>query len=146
MDGLTCDIRGHGGHCTIDVLRYENDAAQNVNDANWLSCHVAVAGPRCRIETAAAFTTHEIKDFTESLRRAVQTLDGTAAFETMEQALTLRIQVSKSGTAKVAGVLRVDEVWTVNVSFAFESDQSFLQDTVRQLDAIGRVFPPKGRW
>jgi hypothetical protein len=96
------------------------------------------------METPAAFTTYDLKDFAENLRRALQTSDGTATFETDEEPLSLTIQFAKTGSAKVSGVLRGTDMVTVSLSFAFESDQSFLQETARQLDEICRVFPPKG--
>jgi hypothetical protein len=140
---LTCRIAGPSAQCSIEVLGYENPGAQDPSDANWLSCRVTVKAHSFCAECSASFTAQDFSEFGEQLSAVMRRMGGTAAFQTDEDVLSLSIDVRKTGTAQVTGTLRVVGSPSATLSFGFESDQTFLSETQRQLEALTRAFPAK---
>ena len=140
----TCEIAGPGARCRIQVLGYENPAAQDPSDANWLSCRVAIRGDdSLSAEGPAALSVQDFSDFAEDLHKVLRGAGGTASFTTDEEDVSLNIEIKKTGTASVTGVLRLSGNVRATLSFAFESDQTFLAEAQRQLEAIARAFPAR---
>ena len=69
-------------------------------------------------------------------------LKGTATFSTVEAGLAIEIKFTTAGHVEVFGSAQTSLVPDVSVlSFSFETDQSFLVHTVRELKAIVSRFP-----
>src|SRR5688572_27587595 len=100
------EIAGQAAHVNIAVVGYENPAAQNPSDANWLTCRVEVRVRGFIGRVDAAFTTQDFAAFGRSLRSAMADLKGEAIFETDEDALRLNVAFSPIGTVSITGVLR----------------------------------------
>jgi hypothetical protein len=78
------------------------------------------------------------------LEQAVKALKGEAAFSTVEAGLSIEIKFTTAGHAEVFGSARSQTSTVPDVSvlsFSFETDQSFLAHTVRELRIIGSRFP-----
>jgi len=84
---ISVPIEGTGSSISIDVLGYENAAANNDSDANWLRSKVRVATGPFSGEIDAAFTTQDFAYFerangsaSDSTRRSdISNLRGLAA-------------------------------------------------------------------
>ncbi len=140
---MICEVAGPGARCTIDVQGYENPAGQNVSDANWLSCRAAVRVGSFSAECPAAFSTQDFIEFYRGLCAVLRQAGGTACFQTDEEILSLSLDVKRTGTATISGALRLSGNPGAVLSFTFESDQTFLADTQRQLEALTRAFPER---
>ena len=95
-----------------------------------------------------ALVTHDFARFADELEQAVQLLKGTATFSTVEAGLGIEIKFTTAGHAEVFGSARsqTSNVPDVSVlSFSFETDQSFLAHTVRDLKTIVSRFPVRSR-
>lgn len=134
-------ILGEAAGVKIEVLRYENRSAQNPSDANWLMCHAEVHVRSFAGRVDVAFTTHDFAAFGKCLRSAVTDLDGTATFETDENALRLVVELSRTGVAHISGALRDVDSPQTYLAFSFESDQTFLGRTANDVDELLRRFP-----
>jgi hypothetical protein len=91
-----------------------------------------------------ALDTHGFAQFADELEQAVKLLKRTASFSTVEAGLGMEIKFTRAGHAEIFGSVRsqISNVPDVSVlSFSFESDQSFLAHTVRELKAIVSRFP-----
>jgi hypothetical protein len=91
-----------------------------------------------------ALVTHDFARFADELEQAVQVLKGTATFSTVEAGLAIEIKFTTAGHAEVFGSARSQTSNGPDVSmlsFSFETDQSFLAHTVRDLKAIVSRFP-----
>lgn len=141
--GLTCDIAGPGARCTIHVLGYENPTAQDPSDANWLSCCVSLRCDRFSAECPAAFSTQDFGALAEELRTVLGSVTGAASFHADEEVLSLSINLGRTGNASVSGVLRLPGSTHGMLSFSFESDQTYLSETLRHLEALTRTFPAR---
>ena len=140
---IRLEIAGHMGRISIQVLSYENPMAENLSDANWLRCEVEVQAPPFSGVFSASFTTHDFTRFLEELRQILPRLGGTASFITDEDALRLAITLDeRSGRANVSGIAKGVHTGAA-LSFRFDSDQSFLAQACRELEAIVKEFPIK---
>jgi hypothetical protein len=138
---VNVEVAGQAAHVGIEVLGYENPAAENVSDANWLTCRVEVRVRGFEGHVDAAFTTHDFAAFSRSLRSAVTDLKGEATFETDEDALRLDVNFNMTGSVSVTGVLREPDRPRTSLAFSFESDQTFMRRTVDALDKVTHQFP-----
>ena len=140
----TMEIRGHGGHVGIEVYDYERPDTPVERDANWLTakCTVGVGEFSCIL--ALFLLTEEFVQFLAQLEEAVRLCAGTAVFTTSEEGLDVEIKFRSGGQADVFGKVRsraslVPEQTVL--SFSFETDQTFLAQTVHELKEIVEQFP-----
>jgi hypothetical protein len=139
-------IAGDGFRLSIHVIGYERPALESGADANWLTGGVemtAEAGGSYRASRDVALRTEELAAFRDELHRLVEELDGEATLKHMEDEVGCTIRLHR-GTGEldafvrdhVPGVaLRVERVLT---------DQSYLQESAHQLDALVTEFPIRG--
>lgn len=139
------EIKGHGGCVVLSVDGYENPGAQDVSDANWLSCGVRLTVAGVSASVAASFGTRDFARFLEQLERVAADLKGVARFETDEEALSIKVELAGRGTGTISGVLRVSEHATATVEFSFDSDQTFLVQAITELRSLHGEFPVKDR-
>jgi hypothetical protein len=140
----TMEIRGHGGRIKIDVQGYERPDTSDGDDANWLitQCNVAVAEFSGILKLS--LVTLDFAEFLTQLEKAVDSLNGTATFTTLEEGLHIEIKFNHAGHADVFGRARSQTSMLPEpsvLSFSFETDQSFLAQTVRELTGIMAQFP-----
>jgi hypothetical protein len=134
------EIKGQGGGIGIAVLGYENVEAENRSDANWLVCRVHLGIGALRGDFRATFTTDDFVAFASELRALLEGHTEVATFDPYEEALTLKVEMARTGTARISGMAR-HEGPEVVVSFVVDSDQSYLSNTVRGLDEVTKQFP-----
>jgi hypothetical protein len=138
------EIQGHGGHIKIEVQGYERPEATDEDDANWLvaSCSVVVGEFSCILRLS--LVTSDFVQFLAQLEDAVRSLSGNATFISLEEGLQIEIKFNHAGHADLFGRAR-SRISLVpdqsELSFSFETDQSFLARTVRELKGIVTQFP-----
>jgi hypothetical protein len=138
---LQVSINGHGASISIEVSGYERLSAQDVSDANWLKCRVAVNLGCFTGDYPTAFETSDFVRFRDGLKTVLSATSGSASFLTCEEALSCTIEMKKNGTARIKGVAQAHGHTTSVLSFSFESDQSFLAKTLRELESVAEQFP-----
>ncbi|MCL5773494.1 MAG: hypothetical protein M1536_03860 [Firmicutes bacterium] len=138
------EIAGHGARLSIEVFNYENSSAQNISDANWLKCRVVLNIYPFSGNFDASFTTQDFVRFLDDLRKILSELSGTASFLTDEDTLRLTVKMEKTGGVQISGIAEVSDQTHVTLSFSFKSDQTFVSQTYRELEAIVLQFPVKG--
>jgi hypothetical protein len=127
---------GDGGKLTLEVSDYERPTASDVYDANWLKTTVSIAAGPFSGSFRANLTTYEFARLHGQLAEAVKRLSGRVDFESTESDILLAVEFSHRGTATVSGLLRPNGSERTTLSFNFETDQSILSETVRQLDEL----------
>jgi len=140
----TVEIGGHGGHIKIDIQGYARPETSDEDDANWLitQCNVAVAEFSGILKLS--LVTLDFAEFLTQLEKVVDSLNGTATFTTLEEGLHIEIKFNHAGHADVFGRARSQTSMLPEpsvLSFSFETDQSFLAQTVRELRGIVTQFP-----
>lgn len=137
------EIAGHGASVTIGITGYENPAAVNPSDANWLSCTVLLGIGAFSGSLAASFTTHDFARFFGQFQAALSALEGVVSFLTDEDMLRLNLKFEKTGRVQISGLAQELGLTKAALTFSFESDQSFLTQTCRQLEKVTKKFPVK---
>lgn len=134
-------INGNGASILIEVDGYERPGAKDISDANWLKCRVTLDIGYFKGNYSASFETTDFVRFKESLKTALKAMNGTASFETCEGALTCAIEIKSGGRARIKGTAQVREHIDATLSFSFESDQSFLAETLRETENTTAAYP-----
>ena len=132
-----------GRRLTIDVHGYERESAQDPYDANWLRCSVDLDLERFRGAVDASFTTQDFARFLSELDQIVRGDARAASFQTMEEVLSIRVEVDCAGRAVVAGTLQEIDAGGSVLSYSIESDLSFLQRSHGELKRIVAEFPER---
>jgi hypothetical protein len=131
------------GALTIEVHGYERSGAKDEDDANWLKCEVSLkAGPFSGAFNAA-FTTYDLVALAERLKGALAALSGTVSFQNTEHDVVFDIAFDKRGNASIHGTAQPHRSPEASLTFRFDTDQSYLTQTLRQLEAVLRSFPAK---
>lgn len=139
METLT--LRGELGTAVLITVRgYEREGGAYPDDANWLRCSTEVEQGSFRGAVAASFETGDFTRFASELDQVISGSSAIAAFNTTEEALTLRVEVDHTGQATVAGRLRK---LGAELSFVFNSDQAFLASARRDLKRVIAAFPER---
>ena len=125
----------------IEVLRYENSMAGDPSDANWLSCCVDIQVPPFQGRFNSALTTRDFLRFRHDLEIAMARMEGKASLTAEEGGICVEIDLSTTGRANVLGYSKTLGVAKVHLTFGFETDQSFLQNTLRALNEVVQHFP-----
>ena len=138
-------ISGDGLTLRLQVEGYERRDAV-AEDANWLRGAVDLElrgglGAHFRASCPVAWTTSELAYFNESLRTLMEDLTGTAALQTVEDQVEVRIELA-SGKGTFSG--RVEEPALGFMEFEeVATDQTRLDVAARSLRDIVRRFPPR---
>jgi len=141
---LQISLNGHGASISIEVSGYERPIAQNVDDANWLKCRVAVNLGYFTGEYPATFVTSDFVRFRDGLKTVLSTMGGSASLETCEEALNCTVEMKSNGAARIKGKAQVHQNIAAALSFSFESDQSFAAQTLREVEAVIAEYPVRG--
>lgn len=138
---ISVPIEGTGGSISIEVLGYENAAASNESDANWLKSRIKVVAGPFSGEFDAALTTQDFVYFERELNELLRSLQGKATFQTDEEWLRFEVVMGSRGTCTVSGAAKTSSGSQASLRFAFESDQSWLAETMRALAEVVENFP-----
>ena len=130
---------GQGGF-TIEIHGYERPGAGDQDDANWLKCELSIKAGPFSGKFKCAFTTYDIIALAERLRSALAA-SGTVIFQSTEGDIDLDIALDKRGGAVIKGRANARGLPETSLQFRFDSDQSYLAQTLGQVDAVLRRFP-----
>jgi hypothetical protein len=85
-----------------------------------------------------SLTTHDFARFHSDLERALASVSGGAKFRTHENGIKLEMNFRVTGTAEVTGVMQDGPN---SIAFFFDTDQTFLSQTERELRDLLKQFP-----
>jgi len=132
-----------GRRLAIEVRGYERDVARDPSDANWLDCSVDLVLGRFQGSAEASFATEDFACFFAELEAVMRGSGRAAVFETMEEGLSVRVELSRGGRVTVAGQLREVEVDGSVLSYSFESDRSSIEEFQVMLGRVVSEFPAR---
>jgi hypothetical protein len=91
----------------------------------------------------SAFTTYDFIALVEHLKGALATLSGTVSFQNTENDIALNIEFDKRGNGNIHGTAQPHRSPEASLAFRFDTDQSYLAQTLRELESVLRHFPVK---
>jgi hypothetical protein len=139
-------IAGDGFRLLLRVAGYERPSLKSGDDANWLAGEAELTADvrgSFRARRGVSLRTEELVAFRRALRRLVKDLDGEATLSHLEDELGCTIRLHR-GTGELNAFVR-EHVPGVELRVeGVRTDQSYLQETAMQLDALVSDFPIKG--
>ena len=132
-----------GERVLIQPQGREHPGLFDSRDGNWIVCeiHLSAGGFRGAFQTS--LRSEEFEAFLAELDNLSQTLEGAAAFSTMEGQLALTLTGDGNGHIQVAGEAQ-DQPGGNRLHFEFEIDQTYLPAICRSLEHLLSVFPVTG--
>ena len=134
---------GEQGSLTIDVYGYERPGAEDLDDANWLKCALTIKVGPFNGAFRSAFTTYDLAVLAENLKKALASLSGTVSFQNTEQDIVLDMAFDKRGTAIIIGTAQPHRSLEASLKFRLDTDQSYLVQTLHEVEAVLHKFPVK---
>ncbi len=128
-------------HVLIRPLARRHPSLFDSADGNWIECEVQIAAGAFRGSFRADLRSEEFEEFREEVETLHTTLEGTAAFSTLEEQLAVTLSGNDRGAVRVSGEA-VDSTGTGNrLTFAFEIDRTYLAEIARSLEYVLAAFP-----
>lgn len=135
-------IAGNNGeYVSIQVKTYEHADANNSDDANWLVVRTVVDCGDFRGHVETSFRTYDFVIFLSCFEKLSRSEVRKVSFSTMEDSLEFSIEMDNMGRTQVVGYLRDVRRENVELSFAFDADQSYFPSISMALSEIVTTFP-----
>ena len=139
-------VAGDAVRLVLRVAGYERPSLESGADANWLMGEAEItaeAGGSFHARRGVAIRTEELAAFRDALVRLVEELDGEATLAHMEDEVGCTIRLHR-GTGELDAFVR-EHVPGVELRVErARTNQSYLQETVQQLEALVGAFPVRG--
>ena len=114
-------------------------------DGNWVDAKVRVVAGAFRGAYDADLRAEEFASFRDALKHLHQDLGGRAAFETMEDWISIRVKGDGRGHFEAECEARDRPGMGNRLAFALTFDQTDVPRMLQSLDAICEAFPVVGR-
>lgn len=135
-------IKSESHKIRIDIISRPYENADNIWDLNWLVTDLEIKIPGFTAKYSLYTTTNDFVRFYEELSNLHQSLEGKAEFVTIESGIYLKATIERK-TGKL--------IWNVEsqypqrdgaiLEFEFQSDQSYIYETIRELKDIIKQYP-----
>jgi hypothetical protein len=135
-------LAGPGSHVDIAVLDYER-AERCEDEPDWLSCEVRCAVASFGAALSIPLATEDLARFRDSLAGLLTHLAGSARMDTIEERIRLVVEMGARGAAVVSGAVSSHSGPDATLSFRFETDQSYLGQTLSEMEATLKLFPER---
>ncbi len=134
-------LEGSGAQLTMEVVSYERESTVDASDANWLRCRARGTFGAFTCSSDYSIPTLDFRQFETSLREMLEGRSKQAYFSTMEEGLGLDLVLDRAGRCRISGFLRSFGMPRTKLEFTFDSDQSYLQQTLVGLVRVNECFP-----
>lgn len=133
-----------GDRVIVRVLGYQDPAATDAWDGNWLRCEIELRAGAFGGTFPALMRVGDFASFRDEIDALYDRLSGHARFATLEGWLAIDLAGDGKGGVQVEGAAVDDPGAGNRLAFAFALDQTFLPPIARQLRAITDAFPARG--
>jgi hypothetical protein len=93
-----------------------------------------------KLNSALWISTGEIYEFYQQLLKANEVLNGATLLSSYEGNLECNLKYDVNGHIIINGMFSKQNEYSNKLSFNFKSDQSYIQSTLRQLEAIANKY------
>jgi len=135
-------------HVTVEVVAREHPDQSDYWDGNWLTAWIDVASGPFQGKYRAALRAEEFVHFRDQLQTLFEDREAPPAeFESMEPWLRFEVHRSdRQGHLRVSGRAQTEPFFDSHnvLYFVLELDQSFLPDTLEELNGVIQEFPVVG--
>jgi hypothetical protein len=130
-----------GAEIMLEISKFERPNPTNADDANWLNGRLMITLKSFSCDMNLSLRTYELAQLQSELHSCLSKLSGTARLRLLEPAFHLDLVFERRGHVNVAGTAQTLGPHKTTLHFSFDSDQSYLVETNRQLQAALEIFP-----
>lgn len=139
-------ILGHDGQVlTLTITAYSYPDADNYWDSNWLVCMLDGCLPGFTFKYRIHIRTVELQRFQAGLLKMYESLIGSAEFITMDRGLEMKVTIDHLGKLEWNGSTCYPSSTGTTLEFSFESDQSYLDKLILELEEALKEYPVIGK-
>ncbi|MGD6831239.1 WapI family immunity protein [Sutcliffiella halmapala] len=129
----------------IDVLHRNYPNSSDYWDGNWVKSKIKIEIPGYLVRFDADLRTDELRDFVNEIKLLNRSLKGIASLKNLDSYLQFECQMGKLGQMLWTAETCYPAGYGAVLKFEFESDQTFLNRLIRELDDILTHFPVIGK-
>lgn len=128
----------------ISVFGYARPDSTDYWDGNWVRTNAKIKCGGFSGNVSGLMRIDELKMFYDNLKQLHGDLHGGVTFITMEEWLEIKVHATKLGQIGISGFLREYHFTSNRLIFGFEIDQTFLRNSINQLETVLKHFPIRG--
>lgn len=129
----------------IEVISRRYPDTTNYWDINWIDSKINVDIPGYVVEFHASLRTDELSDFLNELQLLNKNLKGNATLNNLDKYIHFECEMDRLGKMKWSGETCYPAGFGAVLNFEFNSDQSYLERLIKELEAVLSVFPIIGK-
>ena len=141
-ENLFFEIKSQWNFIRISTKNTINYNSEIDYDNNWINCYIEVKGGAFQGKYSAEILTITFEDFKQKLAILYNKLDGKVIFSDLEE--YCKIDISGDGSGKLRASIECNDksgIYSANLTFDIDFDQTFLKDIINQLNQITKAFP-----
>lgn len=143
-DPIYFELKDSGDYVKIELTGFAHPEADLDWDRNWINSKVTVkAGGFTGLIDCYLMTT-DFERFKHELAQLYNKLNGTAAFDTIEGQVSIKIKGDGIGHLEAQCIVMDNAGIGNKLEFEINFDQTFIPEMIRQLDTITKAFPISG--
>lgn len=127
---------------SLKVIGYENEKADDIDDANWLQSIITLKAPNKHLQLPANCQTHDIAEFYDEFLMAFESFSGSVEFYTTEENLRFSLSFESDNEVYLEGRL-LDLDKPPGINFSFMMDKEMVSESLNQLKDLVEAFPVK---
>lgn len=138
-------LLGDSAEVEIDILSREYPDSTDYWDGNWVISNVKVQIPGYYVDFNANLRTDEIRNFLNDLKLMNSQLSGKAKLKNLDSFINFDCAMNKLGHINWSGETCYPAGSGAVLNFEFVSNQSYLEDLIKELEDINYVYPVIGK-
>ncbi len=145
MPEHTIEIRGAGAFVRLDFQHRAYPEKQDHWDGNWVVTRIQAEVPGFRADFTDQVHLGDVVRFYEEVLKMHVTLSGQATLAMMEEFLSVTGELDPRGALRWSARLARSFRSGTHLHLAWEADQSYLPELIRQLEEALIAFQVRGR-
>lgn len=134
-------LLGEKAKVEIDIIAREYPNSFDYWDGNWVISNVKVEIPGYYVDFIASLRTDDIRDFLNDLKLMNKDLSGKAILKNLDSFIYFECEMDKLGHIEWSGETCYPTGSGAVLSFEFVSNQSYLDDLIKELENIISLYP-----
>jgi len=143
MDERVVEFLGDDLRLALSVRGYERPTAEDASDLNWLDSRISLETRDIRVTSALALTADELGALAQQMDALLGDAGGEVTWEAEEQGLSLHLELSRGGSARISGVMRLTPGVVTSIAFKASTESSSLRRALSGLQEIVDRFPQR---
>ena len=134
-------IIGNGESLTLEFMKVFGFPNSTFHEGGYdVKANITIDLVDYKVNSSLYISTGRIYEFVEHLKTCNQNLNGFVLYNSYEANLELKLQYDNQGSVKVSGNFQESLLNETNLIFEFDTDQSYITQTISELELIVRKY------